>query len=148
MLVVEMAFESIAPAKLLSATSKHQLPLPVTWRSIFWQVVSSHIFQGHTTADALGRTPKTCMGVDMVLEIRSAMVALDPLAVRTSPGIVLLGSGNRARDSLDVARRGGRAGAFRWVWSIFRADFFRCGGSERRSCREASRPASLAGIKG
>ena len=112
MLVVEMAFESIAPAKLLSATSKYQLPLPVTWCSIFWQVVSSHIFQGHTTADALGRTPKTYMGVDMALEIRSVMVALDPLTVQTSTEIVLLGSRNCARNSLNVMRRGDKRGCF------------------------------------
>lgn len=149
MLVVEMAFESIAPAKLLSTTPDHHFPLPVIWRGIFWQVVSSRVFQGYTTADPLGRTPETRMGADMALEIGSAMVALDPLAVRTSPWIVLLGSsGDGARNGLNVARRGGRAGAFGWVWSTSYAGIFRCSESERRSRHGASGPASLSGIKG
>ena len=50
------------------------------------------------------------MGADMVLEIRSAMVVLDPLAVQTRTGIVLLGSGNRAGNGLNVTRRGDERG--------------------------------------
>ena len=52
------------------------------------------------------------MGVDMALEIRSVMVALDPLTVQTSTEIVLLGSRNCARNSLNVTRRGDKRGCF------------------------------------
>ena len=130
-----MAFESITPAKLLSTTSNHHLPLLVIWCSVFLQVIPSCIFQGHTTADPLGRTPKTCMGADMALEIRSAMVVLDPLAVWTSPVIVLLGSKSCARNGLNVAIR---------VWSTSYADSIGCSKSEMPGCHEVSWLVSLA----
>ena len=110
--IVEMAFEGVASAKLLPTAPDHHFTVPAVRCCVFWQIMASRVFKGDTTADPLRGTLETRVGADVPLEIGRTMVALDPLAVRTGPGVVPLGRRDRARNGLHVARRGRRARAF------------------------------------
>lgn len=87
MIIVEVAFESIASAEFLPTSADHHFPLPIVGLGAFRKGVPPSVLQGHTTADPLGWTLKTSVSPDVALEIRRPAVTLDPFAIGTRPGV-------------------------------------------------------------
>jgi len=144
MVVVEMALESIAPTELLAAASNHRLTPPEVRLGVRRKVVVLYVLYRNPAANPLCRSLETSVSTDMTFEVRGTVVALYPLAIGTSPGVVLRyrGCGNNARGRLDVAGMWGMAGSF----GIFSAPLLRRSNSGTGSGAGGS--ASLSRVQG
>lgn len=114
MVVVEMTLESIASTELLAAASNHHPTPPGIRFGVCGEVIVRRVLYRNPAANPLCRSLETSVSTDMTLEVRGAVVALYPLAVGTSPGVVFRYRGwrNISRDRLDVARMWGMARSF------------------------------------
>lgn len=104
MVVVEMAFESIASTEFLAAASNHRLTSPDIRFGAGGDVVILCVLYGDPAANPLCRSLETSVSTDMAFEVRGAVVTLHPFAVGTRPGVVLpfRGRNDIARRRLDV----------------------------------------------
>lgn len=139
-----MTLESIASTELLAAASNHHLASPGIRLGLRWEVITLCVLDRDPATYPLCRSSETSVSTDMAFEIRRAVVALYPLAVRTGPWIVLRyrGRWNDTRGRLDVAGEWGMTKSL--VGDIFGAPLLRRGSSGTGSGTSGPRPFSRA----